>query len=139
MSGEGSEFPGREDVNWEMLKDLYGKPHPLVNNEWQPPDVKDPGWLTEMFCDVRAVHHLLDLAGVPQGYSTDTRDISCRTLLAVRGMLALRERLDRIGSWHGRETGPAGTTGDYCTECGHRWPCGTRRMADGTYRDEDCP
>jgi hypothetical protein len=46
-------------------------------------------------------------------------------------------RLDRIGDWHARETGPAGTVGDYCRECGHRWPCDTRRMADGTYVDEE--
>ena len=47
------------------------------------------------------------------------------------------ERLDRIAGWHARETGPAGTVGDYCTECGHRWPCDTQRMAEGTYVDEE--
>jgi hypothetical protein len=134
--GEGSEFPYPDDANWELLKELYGKPHPLVNNAWQPPDVEDPGWLIEMFCDVRAVHHLLDLADVPHGYSIDTRDIAARTLLAARGMMTLRERLARISGWHARETGPAGTVGDYCTECGHRWPCDSRRMADGVYVDE---
>lgn len=45
-------------------------------------------------------------------------------------------RLDRIAGWHARETGPAGTVGDYCTECGRFWPCATRRMADGAYVDE---
>ena len=137
MLGEGSEFPGPGDVNWGLVNELAVKPHPLVNNEWQPPEVEDPGWLTEMFYEMRAVHHLLDLAGVPRGYGIDTRDIDCRVLLAVRGLMTLRERLARISDWHERETGPAGTVGDYCTECGHRWPCESRRMADGTYADED--
>ena len=134
---EGSEFPPRGQVNWGLLNELAGRPHPLVNNEWQPPDVEDPGWLIEMFCEMRTVHHLLDLAGVPRGYSIDTRDIDARTLLAIMGMGNLRERLARISAWHARETGPGGTVGDYCTECGHRWPCDTRRMADGTYADEE--
>lgn len=135
--GEGSEFPGPDDANWDLLKELAGRPHPLLNNEWQPPDVDGADWLIEMFCETRNVHHLLDLAGVPRGYSIDTRDIGARTLLAVRGMMTLRERLARISDWHARETGPAGTVGDYCTECGHRWPCETRRMADGIYVDPD--
>lgn len=41
------------------------------------------------------------------------------------------DRLQCIASWHSRETGPAGTVGDQCLECGHRWPCATRRLADG--------
>lgn len=47
------------------------------------------------------------------------------------------DRLQRISTWHSRETGPAGLVGDFCTECGERWPCDTRRMADGTYVDPD--
>jgi hypothetical protein len=47
------------------------------------------------------------------------------------------DRLQRISIWHSRETGPAGTVGDYCTECGQRWPCDTRQMADGTYVHPD--
>lgn len=47
------------------------------------------------------------------------------------------ERLARIADWHSRERGPAGMFGDYCTECGSRWPCDTREMADGTYQDLD--
>ena len=134
---ESPEFPPRGQVNWELLNELAGRPHPLVNNEWQPPGVEDPGWLIEMFCEMRAVHHLLDLAGVPHGYSIDTRSIDCRTLLAVMAMGNLRERLARISGWHERETGPGGTVGDFCTECGHRWPCDTQRMADGVYVEDD--
>lgn len=48
-----------------------------------------------------------------------------------------RDRLSRIATWHSRESGPAGTVGDYCNECSHVWPCDTRRMADGTYTDDE--
>lgn len=47
------------------------------------------------------------------------------------------QRLARIETWHSRETGPAGTVGDYCNECGQPWPCDTWRMASGTYVDEE--
>lgn len=58
-----------------------------------------------------------------------------RTLLSAA--LDADDRLQRIANWHTRETGPAGTVGNYCTECGTRWPCDTRRMAEGTYDDEE--
>jgi hypothetical protein len=133
-----SEFPPPGEVNWELLKELYDKPHPLMNNNWQPPKVDgDPGWIIEMYYRERAVHHLLDLAGVPHGYSLDTRAIDDRVLIAVMAFGKLRERLGRISDWHARETGPAGTVGDFCTECGNRWPCDSRRMADGTYTDAE--
>ena len=45
------------------------------------------------------------------------------------------DRLQRIVAWHSRESAHGGLVGDYCMECGHRWPCDTRRMADGTYVD----
>ena len=103
-----------------------------------PPDTTSVHYgFIELLYGAIAVHHLLDLAGVPQGYSLDTQTIDARTLIAIRGMGNLRERLDRISGWHARETGPAGMVGDFCIECGHRWPCDTRRMADGIYQDED--
>lgn len=49
----------------------------------------------------------------------------------------LAERLDRVSSWHSRETAEGGLVGDFCVECGHRWPCDTKRMADGTYEDDE--
>ena len=52
-------------------------------------------------------------------------------------LLESAQRLDRITAWHARESGPCGTFGDYCTECGSLWPCDTRRMAEGTYTDEE--
>ena len=132
LLGEGSEFPDPADMNWELLKELHDRPHSLLNNDVQIPEGLPLGWV-EMFYEVRAAHHLLDFAGVPRGYGMDTRAIDSRTLLAARAMNTLRERLARISSWHARETGPAGTVGDYCTECGHRWPCDTQKMADGVY------
>ena len=129
---EGSEFPPRGEVNWEILKELADRPHPL----YRVVDT-DNIYLTETMYCVLVSHHLLDLAGVPHGYSVDTRTIDCRVLLAIMAMGNLRERLARIAGWHERETGPAGTVGDFCTECGHRWPCDTRRMADGIYTDPE--
>lgn len=37
------------------------------------------------------------------------------------------------GAWHDRETAEGGMVGNFCTECGNRWPCDTRLTADGTY------
>lgn len=84
-------FPPRGSVDWSVLDGL-DKPHPLVNNAWQPPKVDgDPGWLTEMFYEKRNVHHLLDMAGVPHGHSMDTRGIDCRVYLLVLAFLKLRD------------------------------------------------
>jgi hypothetical protein len=128
-----SGFPESADVNWGLLKEFYDKPHPLI----RPGDTSGLHYgIVELLYEAQAVHHLLDLIGVPPGYSLDTRAIDDRVLIVVRGYLALHERLARVSAWHARETGPAGTVGDYCTECGHRWPCDTQRMADGTYVDE---
>lgn len=129
-----SGFPDSADMNWEILQQFYDKPHPLIR------DIDTTGLhfgIVELLYEAKAVHHLLDLIGVPPGYSLDTEDIDARTLVAVRGTMTLRERLARISDWHARETGPAGTVGDYCTECGHRWPCDSRRMADGVYAEDD--
>lgn len=53
------------------------------------------------------------------------------------GVLETEERLHRISDWHARETRPGGMVGDLCTECGECWPCDTRRMADGSYVDDE--
>jgi len=133
-----SEWPPREEMNWNLLRELAAKPHPLLRPGGASGDTSDLHYsVVEVLHEAVTVHHLLDLAGVPQGYSVDTQDIDARTLIAIIGMGNLRERLSRIADWHARETGPAGTVGDFCTECGHRWPCDSRRMADGTYVDAD--
>jgi hypothetical protein len=139
----GNEFPAPgSEINWSLIAELESKPHPLLYPERPVEAARAAGTelhfgVVEVLYEARAVHHLLDLAGVPQRYSLDTGDIASRMLIAVLGMGTLRERLARISGWHERETGPAGMVGGFCTECGHRWPCETRRMADGTYSDED--
>lgn len=53
----------------------------------------------------------------------------------LRDLVDAQERLGRIADWHSLETGPSGTVGLYCIECGARHPCETRRMADGSHED----
>jgi hypothetical protein len=130
-------WPPRGEVSWGLLRELAQRPHPLLKPGGASGDTSDLHYsVVEVLHEALTVHHLLDMAGVPQGYSVDTTSIDCRTLIAIIGIGNLRERLDRISGWHARETGPGGTVGDFCTECGHRWPCDSRRMADGTYVDE---
>lgn len=126
-------------VNWDLLRDLREKPHPLLNiaDDFEA-QIRDtpPAWTGEVFQEARTAHHLLDLVGIPHGKGY-AQDLDSRTYLAIRLIIDIRERLDRIKGWHSRESGPAGTFGDYCAECNETWPCDTYRMADGTYRDED--
>lgn len=82
-------FPSREEMDWSVLKDLADRDHPLVNNSWQPPD-PDTHYSAEMFYELKNVHHLLDMAGVPHGYSMDTRSIDCRVLILVLAFNRLR-------------------------------------------------
>lgn len=85
-------FPARDEMDWSILHEL-DKPHPLVNNSWQPPPGETGHYMAEMFYAARNVHHLLDMAGVPHGYSMDTRGIDDRVLLLVLAFERLRERL----------------------------------------------
>ena len=104
-----SEFPtDPAEVNFRLLSDLQSKPHPLIR------DI-DMSHLhigvQEVLTEAKVVHHLLDLIQVPHGLGLGSRDVDARTLLAVRGVMTLRERLSRIADWHSRETGPAGMVG----------------------------
>lgn len=114
-----------EEINHALLARLYGRPHPLLAST------------SEACCAVattyqaRIAHHLLDMAGIPQGDGSDSQ-LDARVWLTITRMGRLEDRLSRIASWHSREAGPAGTVGNYCIECGRPWPCDTRRMADGT-------
>lgn len=83
-------FPAREEMDWEVLKDIAFRPHPLVNNSWEPPE-PDTHYAGELFAELRNVHHLLDRAGVPHGYSLDTRNADCRVLLLVLAFEKLRD------------------------------------------------
>ena len=82
---EGSEFPPRGQVNWELLNQLAVQAAPARQQRVAATGHGGLRLAIEMFYEMRAVHHLLDLAGVPHGYSIDTRYIDARTLLAVRG------------------------------------------------------
>jgi hypothetical protein len=127
-------------VNYELLQQLALKPHPLLHVE---ADVErqiqevPAAWVGEVFVTARTAHHLLDIAGIPQGDENHVyaKDLDARTWLLVTRLLRQSDRLDRIASWHSRETGPGGMVGDYCIECGLVWPCETRRMADGSHED----
>jgi hypothetical protein len=79
-------FPSREEVDWSAFSAFEDEPHPLVNNSWCPPD-PDDYHAREMFFTMRNVHHLLDMAGVPHGYSMDTQGIDCRVYLLVLAFL----------------------------------------------------
>lgn len=131
-------------VNWDLIQTLAAKPHKhlhindgatyglMVDGKFQD----GCGGVGEVMEEARTVQHLCDLAGIPEGMSYRAH-IDARVFLLVARCNDAMERLDRIRGWHSRETGPAGTVGDYCNECGTRWPCDTRRMADGTYDDEE--
>lgn len=121
------------EINWTLLRELSTKPHPNLNRV-QPPNL--PLGVDEVLAEALAVQHLLDTVGIPLGERIYERDIDARTFLAVCEITSLRERLARISGWHARETGPAGTVGDLCIECGRRWPCDTSLMAEGAYADE---
>lgn len=125
-------------VNWTLIDDLASKPHKHLNiaDDFEAQLRDTPSsWLGEVFEESRTVHHLLDLAGIPEGWGYSAH-VDARAYLLVAEVLKLRERLDRISGWHSRETFDGGMVGDFCTDCGQKWPCDTRRMADGTYEDQ---
>lgn len=125
------------EINYALLKQLAEKPHPLLNiaEDFEEQIRTIPiAWTAEVFEEARTAHHLLDLVGIPHGEGY-AQDLDSRTWLAVSALIAARGQLDRIASWHRRETADGGMVGDYCVECGLRWPCDTRRMSDGTHED----
>ncbi len=126
----------RKRINWTLIQGLYAKAHPNQNHQRVQCCDNEPLGVGEVLQEALAAQHLLDLAGIPLGRHDD-RDIDARVWLAVDLINDLRDRLSRIGTWHARETGPGGMVGDFCIECGTGWPCDTRRMADGTYQDDD--
>lgn len=133
-----------QEINWALIEQLAVKPHKhlnivkageygvMVNGKF---DTGCNG-IGEVMEEARTVQHLADLAGIPEGEGYSAH-IDARVFLLFAELGRLRERLTRIVSWHARETGPGGMVGDFCTECGDRWPCDTRRMAEGTYVDPE--
>lgn len=133
-------------VNWTLIQDLAKRPHKHLNiNHGGEYGVMVDGvfdracnGVGEVMEEARAVQHLCDLAGVPEGEGYSAH-IDARVFLLLDEVLKLRERLDRISRWHALETGPGGTVGLWCAECSHIHPCDTARMADGTYVDPGEP
>jgi len=128
---------GERPINYNLLQDLSNKAHPLLNicDDWQA-QVRQtpPSWIGEVFQEARTAHHLLDMVGIPYGTGY-AQDLDSRTYLAITALIDARGRLDRIAGWHSRETADGGMVGDFCNDCDQRWPCQTRRMADGTHED----
>lgn len=128
------------EINYALLRQLAEKPHPLLNiaNDFET-QIREmpPAWAGEVFQQARSAHHLLDLAGIPQRQEGHVyaSDLDSRAWMLVTAHQKLQDRLERIASWHSRETAEGGMVGDCCIECGLRWPCDSRRMADGTHED----
>lgn len=119
------------EINWTLLESLRDKPHPLLNII---DDVHLPHWGGEVMQEARNAHHLLDLVKIPHGKGY-AQDLDARVFLAIRQIFDLSDRLSRLAGWHALEEGPGGLVGLYCTECEQRWPCPTRRLAEGTYEE----
>jgi hypothetical protein len=134
----------KTEVNWSLIQRLAIKTHKHLNidDNAQYGAVRDGVFdsgnngVGEVMQEARTVHHLLDLAGVPEGEGYSAH-VDARAYLLVVEVIELRDRLARIADWHSRETGPAGTVGDFCNECGQKWPCETHRMATGVHEDGD--
>lgn len=79
----------------------------------------------------------MDPDAVLAAVATSNGGVERLTYGDLRDLLSLAfeagDQLQRIAGWHARETAPGGMVGDFCVECGTRWPCDTRKMADGTY------
>jgi hypothetical protein len=137
-TSEAESAANRKRINWKLLGSFYTKAHPNQNHKHTRCCPNEGLGVGEVLQEALAAQHLLDLVGIPLG-RYDDRDIDARTWLAVEVINDLRERLARIETWHARESEPGGMVGDFCTECGERWPCDTRRMAEGTYKDDAEP
>lgn len=132
------------DINWTLIQELSAKPHKHLNiAEGEQYGLMIDGrfedccnGVNEVMQEARTAHHLCDMAGIPEGDGYSAH-IDARVFLLVREAGELNDRLARIAEWHARETAPGGMVGDYCTECMTRWPCDTRRMADGSWTEAD--
>lgn len=127
--------PNSPVINFRLLKELRDREHPLLRIVPEIVDTYHVG-VGEVMHEARTAHHLFDMIDIPHGEGYE-HDLDARAYLAIVKILNLRERLDRITTWHARETGPAGMVGDFCIRCGDLWPCDTHRMASGSYIDEE--
>ena len=127
--------PNSPVINFRLLKELRDREHPLLRIVPEIVDTYHVG-VGEVMHEARTAHHLFDMIDIPHGEGYE-HDLDARAYLAIVKILNLRERLDRITTWHARETGSAGMVGDFCIRCGDLWPCDTHRMASGSYIDEE--
>jgi hypothetical protein len=131
-------------INWRLIQELAGKPHKHLNIvEGAQYGLMVDGVFSvacngvcEVMCEARAVQHLCDLAGVPEGEGADAPHIDARVFLLVAEVVELRERLARIAGWHSRENAEGGMVDDFCVECQTKCPCDTQRLAVGTHEGE---
>lgn len=93
------------------------------------------GW-AELVHDAEVAQRLLDFVRVPGGPPQGGGDIDTRVAALVVRVTDAEARLAEIADVHARETAPGGMVGDYCTECGHRWPCPTYEKATSAAAQE---
>lgn len=134
--GERDPVAAQNEINWDLLQLLAQQPHKhlniaegvvygvLVDGRF---DSSNQG-IGEVMTEARTVQHLCDLAGVPEGWSSDAH-IDARVYQLALEVLQLRVRLDRISTRHARETLAGGMVLDFCVECEQRWPCDTYSLA----------
>ncbi len=147
MSTDASPTPAESVINWDLLTKLGGLEHKDLNvhsgcDEFSAAFTftcgqgHDHSSYGEVIAEARAVQHLCDMAGVPSGTGYSAH-IDARVFQLVMIANDFRLRATRIAAIHARESGPAGMVGDYCTECAHRWPCPTNRLAEGIPLEDD--
>ena len=90
------------------------------------------GLICGRFHDMRP-DDMIAAVATPEGGSARLTYGHLRELLSLASEAG--DRLQRIASWHSRETAEGGMVGDFCIECDQKWPCETRRMADGSHED----
>jgi hypothetical protein len=95
------------------------------------------GWL-ELSQEAQNAQHILDFFGIPGGDPQGRGDVDWRVAEAGLRLHAAEGALAAIKEAHARETGPAGTVGDFCIECEQRWPCPTYAWANGERSVIDC-
>ena len=60
---EPSEWPPRDQINWNLLQELAQKPHPLLKPGGSSGDTSDLHYsVVEVLHEALTVHHLLDMA-----------------------------------------------------------------------------
>jgi hypothetical protein len=118
------------EINFNLLARLRTKPHPHIRDVTLPPEADPFGGWGELHNQVKASHHLLDIAGIPNAKG-DKGDLDARTWQLVVKAQQFDGYLDRLRTWHSRETAEAGMVGTLCAECETHWPCDTIRLLDG--------